>query len=350
MGAEGTTTLGQLLRDARNKKGLSQRQLAHLLEYSIKQVSRWENGTSRPSAQTLQALAKLLDLPLEALQERQDDSVVQNPPEEEGATPALPVAPTAAETDVVVGQPNDFSAGPETEPPDSLASENPQDALKQQNGPGSSRRRVVLLAFVPLILVAVLLSVLLLRDGFGGPEPGSSDNPDMTSPETTSAGPGSGTPPSTPVAPEGAPALLGRDIRPDNEKPCGLQAVAAGGSWTFQETSIDGTPYDAAYRCALLSGASGSLNFTLGKQYDTLDVVVGFADNTVPTPHKVKFEFIQDGRLYLTQPFELLHGETRTLRLSVDRTSKLEIRLTETQRPGGNELPASPVVAGLALN
>ena len=51
----------------RTQRGLTQLQLAEMLSYSDKAVSKWENGTSDPSTSNLIALAKLFDVPVEEL-------------------------------------------------------------------------------------------------------------------------------------------------------------------------------------------------------------------------------------------------------------------------------------------
>ena len=50
------------LRAMRKKRGLTQRELATLLNYSEKSVSKWESGASDPSTANLLALAKLFGI------------------------------------------------------------------------------------------------------------------------------------------------------------------------------------------------------------------------------------------------------------------------------------------------
>ena len=60
-------TLGEKLQTLRRSRGLSQEQLAEILEVSRQAVSKWEKGTSDPSTSNLCALAKLYGIPVEEL-------------------------------------------------------------------------------------------------------------------------------------------------------------------------------------------------------------------------------------------------------------------------------------------
>jgi transcriptional regulator with XRE-family HTH domain len=51
---------GQIIRDARRAKGLTQEQLAHSLGVSSTTVSRWERNLQRPSVLDCERLAKRL--------------------------------------------------------------------------------------------------------------------------------------------------------------------------------------------------------------------------------------------------------------------------------------------------
>ena len=67
-GHEGVdTAIGTALRDQRERRGLSARQLAGLADVSAAMVSRIENGQVSPSIATLNALAGALDVPLVSL-------------------------------------------------------------------------------------------------------------------------------------------------------------------------------------------------------------------------------------------------------------------------------------------
>ena len=74
------TALGQIMREARKKKDLTQQELSDLSHVSVKQIANIEKGQMNPSYLILRALAKVLNISL--------DSLI-NPdvsPEDEGAT------------------------------------------------------------------------------------------------------------------------------------------------------------------------------------------------------------------------------------------------------------------------
>jgi transcriptional regulator with XRE-family HTH domain len=49
--------VGQRIRSLRNARGLSQKDLAALIEYSSKQISRWEAGEVSPPTDVLERIA-----------------------------------------------------------------------------------------------------------------------------------------------------------------------------------------------------------------------------------------------------------------------------------------------------
>ena len=59
--------LGNLIRQKRQARGLSQEQLAQQLEVSRQAVAKWESGKSRPRAELLPKLAKLFGCSIEEL-------------------------------------------------------------------------------------------------------------------------------------------------------------------------------------------------------------------------------------------------------------------------------------------
>lgn len=59
--------IGERIRSARKRKGLSQEQLGEQLDVSFQAVSTWEQGKCIPDAEHLPALSKALDLSLDAL-------------------------------------------------------------------------------------------------------------------------------------------------------------------------------------------------------------------------------------------------------------------------------------------
>lgn len=68
-------TIGELIRDARKKKGLTQKKLGERLEVSDVSIAQWENGIRNPRFETRQKLAKALDIDIVELMsetEKQD--------------------------------------------------------------------------------------------------------------------------------------------------------------------------------------------------------------------------------------------------------------------------------------
>ena len=57
--------LNQNLKTLRQRKGLSQEELAIRLHVVRQTVSKWEKGTTEPSTSNLFALAKLFDMSIE---------------------------------------------------------------------------------------------------------------------------------------------------------------------------------------------------------------------------------------------------------------------------------------------
>lgn len=69
---------GNFIFESRQKAGLSQSELAYKLGVTNKAVSKWENGKSKPTTDTLRRLAVLFEIPLEKLmQMREEKSKVQ---------------------------------------------------------------------------------------------------------------------------------------------------------------------------------------------------------------------------------------------------------------------------------
>ena len=60
-------TFGEKLQKLRTRAGLSQDQLAKLLDVSRQAVSKWESGTADPSTTNLLAQAKLFGVSAEEL-------------------------------------------------------------------------------------------------------------------------------------------------------------------------------------------------------------------------------------------------------------------------------------------
>ena len=62
-------TLGNKISELRKKKNLTQEDLAILLDISDKSVSKWENGTSKPTIDNLKKLSSIFDISLDELLE-----------------------------------------------------------------------------------------------------------------------------------------------------------------------------------------------------------------------------------------------------------------------------------------
>lgn len=72
--------LEEKLLTLRKEKGLSQLELAEMLDVSRQAISRWEVGTSVPSVDNLKYLGKLYGVPLDYL--LNDDATLQEPQEQ----------------------------------------------------------------------------------------------------------------------------------------------------------------------------------------------------------------------------------------------------------------------------
>jgi transcriptional regulator with XRE-family HTH domain len=57
--------IGARIRRTREAKGWTQRQLAYEVDIAEAQISRWENGRAMPNPQSLEAVARALDVPAE---------------------------------------------------------------------------------------------------------------------------------------------------------------------------------------------------------------------------------------------------------------------------------------------
>ena len=61
------TILGRNIKALRQKKGLSQSQLAEMVDVSFRYISYVECGKSFPSAEVLESLSQALDIPIQML-------------------------------------------------------------------------------------------------------------------------------------------------------------------------------------------------------------------------------------------------------------------------------------------
>lgn len=64
---------GELIRRLRNEKGLTQKQLADMLNVSDKAVSKWERGSGFPDVSLLRGLSNILDVNVEKILDGQLD-------------------------------------------------------------------------------------------------------------------------------------------------------------------------------------------------------------------------------------------------------------------------------------
>lgn len=78
------STIAKNIQELRLQKGLTQLELAQMLHYSDKAVSKWERGESVPEISTLVAIADLFDVPLDYLV-REEHSI----PQEDSFSPSL---------------------------------------------------------------------------------------------------------------------------------------------------------------------------------------------------------------------------------------------------------------------
>ena len=132
-------TIGKKIRDARTKKGLTQSDLASLLNVSRSSVAHWESGAHLPDAEMLLTLSKALDC----------DFL-----EEESANAREETAPAAPDPILQEQAPEERQDQPET----------PEQPAKK-----TKRNRMIIAAAVAAVLiVGVLLAVFLPRGGAGG--------------------------------------------------------------------------------------------------------------------------------------------------------------------------------------
>ena len=59
--------LGQKLKAARKKKGLTQQQLADISHVSLKHIQNCERGEKNPSSEILRALVEVLEISLDSI-------------------------------------------------------------------------------------------------------------------------------------------------------------------------------------------------------------------------------------------------------------------------------------------
>jgi transcriptional regulator with XRE-family HTH domain len=70
-------SFAERLKELRKKKGVSQGELADLIEVHFTQVSRYERGETKPNAEAMSKLAKALDTTVDYLMSGTTDNLVQ---------------------------------------------------------------------------------------------------------------------------------------------------------------------------------------------------------------------------------------------------------------------------------
>jgi len=144
-------------------------------------------------------------------------------------------------------------------------------------------------------------------------------------------------------------AVLGRGVRPERSEPCRVPTVGGGAAWQLGEATIRGQEFETAYFCNLDAGASGALEFVLGARYEQLRLTIGFSDIAGSTSRRVRFEIIGDGREHLAAPRELTFGTAEDLVVDVSGITRLLLRVTELNPPGGSGSPSRPTFGGMSL-
>jgi len=71
-------TFAERLKELRKKKSISQAELANLIEVHFTQVSRYERGETKPNAQAMTKLAKVLDTTVDYLMSGSTDDAAQD--------------------------------------------------------------------------------------------------------------------------------------------------------------------------------------------------------------------------------------------------------------------------------
>lgn len=70
-------SFAERLKELRKKKGVSQGELADLIEVHFTQVSRYERGETKPNAEAMSKLAKALDTTVDYLMSGTTDNLMQ---------------------------------------------------------------------------------------------------------------------------------------------------------------------------------------------------------------------------------------------------------------------------------
>ena len=201
-----------------------------------------------------------------------------------------------------------------------------------------------------LVVAAAAVLTLIIRSQSDDP----SDRESKSSPASSTPGIRGGASAVT-ASPVTKPSVrspgvaLGRDVRPRSEEPCRDPGTGTGAAWQFGALAIDGRLFELAYSCNAFPGTTGGLEFVLGGAYKELSVTVGFADARGSSGHKVKFEIIGDDRENLAGPTTLEFGSAEDLTVDVTGVTRLRLRITEMNPPGGSGSPSAPAFSRLTL-
>lgn len=72
-------TIGQQIRKYRKEKGMTQKQLADLLDTTQQNLAQYENGKRNPKIETLKKIARALEIPLIELQDIDSELEIKVP-------------------------------------------------------------------------------------------------------------------------------------------------------------------------------------------------------------------------------------------------------------------------------
>ncbi|MDQ7095986.1 helix-turn-helix transcriptional regulator [Desulfosporosinus sp. PR] len=64
---EARLRVGKVIRDARNKSGLTQRQLGDMIGKSNNTITGWEKGINSPDVEAIELLCAVLDIPVKEM-------------------------------------------------------------------------------------------------------------------------------------------------------------------------------------------------------------------------------------------------------------------------------------------
>jgi serine/threonine protein kinase len=238
-------------------------------------------------------------------------------------------------------------SGESTNPP-----RRPADKFSTRRDPPGRehrRRRLALLAAGTAVTAAVVAAFLLGGQRGGAPPPvtATSRVTPTTPGSTASTGTAPGAPTSLSVAATPTTlggVVLGRDLLPVSDVSCHSPGFAAGSSWEIGEVRMNNVDYLSAYYCTVFSGSEGSLDFTLGKQYSTFRVTVGFADTSSTLGRTVVFSVIGDGAGYLVKPVTIQAGQIMSVAANVSNTSRLTLMIGSSSA-GNVDAPTTVVWA-----